>query len=168
MRKSVEVVGLGMLVVLYYITWSALSGPDPLPDRIPTHFDISGNPNAWGSPRMLMLLPVIATGLYLLMTILGSIRTARYNLPVRVTAVNLPSIQARTAEMVSWLKLEFLCLMTYVQWTIIRAARSHEFRFSPAMIPIFLVIVFATAGWHLVAILRGAKAGEDSNQPDRI
>lgn len=162
MRKSVEVAGLGMLIVLYYMTWSALSGPDHLPDRIPTHFDISGNPNGWGSPRVLMLLPAIATGQYLLMTVLGTIRMRSYNLPVRVTAANLPFIQERTGVMVSWLKLEFLCLFTYVQWAIIQAARSREFHFSPQMIVVFLIVVFATVGWHLVVTVRGARNREDS------
>ena len=53
MRKTLEVVGLGMLAVLYWITYAALHGPERLPDRIPTHFDISGQPNAWGSPGFL-------------------------------------------------------------------------------------------------------------------
>ena len=162
MRKSVEVVGLGMLVVLYYVTWSAISGPNPLPDRIPTHFDISGNPNAWGSPQVLVMLPIIATGLYVMMTVLASIKTSRYNLPVRVTPANLPFIREQTGVMVSWLKLEFVSLFTYVQWTIVQSARSGEFHFSPLMIPVFLITVFATVGWHLVVILRGANTGQDT------
>jgi uncharacterized membrane protein len=162
MRKSVEVVGLGMLIVLYYMTWSALSGPDHLPERIPTHFDISGNPNGWGSPAILMFLPAIATGLYLLMTVLGVVRMQSYNLPVRVTTANLPFIREQTGVMVSWLKLEFVCLFTYVQRAMIQAARRGEFPFSPQMIFVFLIVVSATVGWHLVVILRGAKSREGS------
>src|SRR3974377_1505920 len=115
MRKTVEVAGLGLLAFLYYLTWSAISGPNPLPDRIPIHFDISGKPNAWGFAQTLVILPIFATGLFVLMTVLASIKTERYNLPVPVTAANLPFIRERTGVMVSWLKLELVCLFTYLQ-----------------------------------------------------
>ncbi len=161
MRKSLEVVGLGMLGVLYWITWAALSGTNRLPERIPTHFDISGNPNGWGSPSMLFLLPIVATGVYLLITVLASIQ-ATFHYPVRVTAENLPRLQGLRTETVSWIKAEMICLFTYLQWSIVQAARSNEFRMSPLMVPIFLVVVFGTVGWYLVSILRGAKADENS------
>jgi len=53
MRKTMEVLGLILLGYLCWITYWALNGPNRLPDRIPTHFEISGLPNAWGSPRFL-------------------------------------------------------------------------------------------------------------------
>jgi uncharacterized membrane protein len=162
MRKTLEVVGLALLGVLYWITYAAMLGPERLPERIPTHFDISGQPNAWGSPAILWLLPVIGTGVYLLITMISRIRFRSYNLPVRVTENNLPFIQDQTSELVSWIKVEMLCLFCYIQWGLIQAARSREFRLSPAVIPVFLVGVFGIVGWYLTAILRGAKARADS------
>lgn len=158
MRKTLEVAGLGMLAVLYWITYAALHGSERLPDRIPTHFDISGQPNAWGSPGFLWLLPVVATGIYLLMTVLGSIRFRRYNLPVAVTEANLPFIQEQTILMVAWIKCEMLCLFAYLQWSIIQSARDGAFRLSPLLIPVFLVVIFSTVGWQLTVMIRGAKA----------
>lgn len=162
MRKTMEVAGLMVLALLYWITYSALNGAERLPDRIPTHFDFSGQPNAWGSPKFLWLLPLIGTGLYLLMTVLANIRFRSYNLPVRVTETNLPFIQDQTAVMVAWIKVEVLSLFTYIQWTIISGARVGEFHLSPVMIPVFLVAVFATVGWHLAVIVRGARARTES------
>lgn len=164
MRKTMEVVGLGMLVVVFWITYSALSGPERLPERIPTHFDISGQPNTWGSPGILWLLPIIAAGLYLLMTVLGSIQFRRYNLPVPITATNLPFIQEQTSEMLAWIKCELLGLFVYLQLSIVQGARSSEFRLSPLLIPVFLVVIFSTVGWHLTAIIRGAKARVESSE----
>jgi uncharacterized membrane protein len=165
MRKIMEVASLMTLGFLYWITWAALNGSEPLPLRIPTHFDISGQPNAWGSPQVLWLLPVIGTGLYLLMTALGSIRYRRYNLPVRVTQANLSFIQDQTAVMVSWIKFEMLCLFAWIQSTIIQGARTGEFHLSPAIVPVFLVVIFATVGWCLALIIRGAKARAESPDP---
>jgi uncharacterized membrane protein len=158
MRKAMEGVGLGMLAVLFWITYSALNGSEKLPDRIPTHFDFSGQPNAWGPPGTLWLLPIVGTGLYLLMTVLGSIQFRRYNLPVPVTETNLPFVQEQTSVMLAWIKCELLCLFAYLQWSIIQSARTSQFRLSPLLIPVFLVVVFSTVGWHLAAIIRGARA----------
>lgn len=166
MRKTMEVASVMMLALLYWITYAALNGAEPLPLRIPTHFDISGRPNAWGSPQMLWLLPLIGTGLYLLMTTLGSIRFRSYNLPVRVTEANLPFIQNQTAIMVAWIKFEVLGLFTWIQSSIIQGARAGEFHLEPIMIPGFLIVIFATIGWFLSVIIRGARARLES--PDSV
>ena len=162
MRKTLELVGLGMLAVLYWITWAALNGPDRLPNRVPTHFDGAGNPNAWGSPSTLWLLPVIASGVYLLITAIAAVPVTRVNLPVRVTTANLPFIQEKTRNMIGWIKVEMIGLFLYVQWTIIQAARDSQFRLSPLMIPVLLVCVFGTVGVYLVIVINGAKQRDGS------
>ena len=162
MRKTLEVVGLGMLAVLYWITYSALNGPGKLPDRIPTHFDISGQPNGWGPPGFLWFLPLVAAGLYMLLTALGSIRYRRYNLPVAVTEANLPFIQEQTILMVAWIKCEILCLFVYLQWAIIQSAHDGSFRLSPLLIPVSLVVIFSTVGWRLTTMIRGARVRAES------
>lgn len=162
MRKTLEVVAFLALAILFWITYTALNGPEQLPLRIPTHFDISGQPNAWGSPQFLWLLPLVGTGLYLLMTVLGSIRFRRYNLPVRVTEANLPFIQDQTAIMVACIKTEVLVLFAWIQWNIIEGARAGQFHLSPLMIPAFLAVIFATIGWFLATIIRGARTRLES------
>lgn len=157
MRKTIEVLGLMVLGYLHWLTYSALHGTDPLPNRIPTHFDISGQPNAWGPPQTLWILPVIGLGLYVLLTALASIRFPRYNLPVRVTQANLPYIQQKTSEMVAWIKTEMLCLFVYIQSAIIHSAGINEFRLSPAIVPVFMAAVLATVGIYLFAMIRGAR-----------
>jgi uncharacterized membrane protein len=161
MRKTLEIVGLGVLAALCWITWQALSGPDRLPDRIPTHFDISGNPNAWGSPNMLFLLPIVATAVYLLTTVLAAFPST-FHYPVRIDPDRLPRAQEQTRDMISWIKVEMAGVLVYVQWSIIQAAHSKEFHMSPLMIPVFLVVLFGTVGWYIAAILKNAKEGTSS------
>jgi uncharacterized membrane protein len=163
MRKTMETICLGILAALCWITYAALHGAERLPDRIPTHFDISGQPNAWGAPGFLWFLPMVGIGLYLLLTALGSIRFRRYNLPVPVTEANLSFIQEQTSVMVAWIKCEMLCLFAYLQWSIIQAARSNKFRLSPLMIPLSLVVIFSTVGWRLTTMIRGARTRAESS-----
>jgi uncharacterized membrane protein len=165
MRKSIEALALIVLGYLSWITYWALNGPDRLPDRVPTHFDISGQPNAWGSPGILWILPAVGAGLYLLMTALASIQFRSYNLPVRVTEANLPLIQQKTSEMIAWIKTEMLCLFVYIQSGIIRGARLGSFRLSPTIVPVVMVAIFATLGIYMAVIIRGAKARAESAVP---
>lgn len=163
MRKLLDVIGLIALSMLVWITYQALAGPERLPDRIPNHFDVAGIANGWGSPVMLLLLPVIAVGIYLAMTVVSRFPSSfRYS--VRVTPQNQSRLQDLTLNMIAWIKTELACLFAVVQRWIIQAARTGEGRLHPLLMPAFLVVIFATAGWHIIAVLWAASgAGASRN-----
>ncbi len=66
MRRVLDFVALVGLVALWAMAAQAIFGSNPLPLRVPTHFDISGNPDGWGSPQVLWLLPIVGIFLYAL------------------------------------------------------------------------------------------------------
>jgi uncharacterized membrane protein len=146
--------------VIVWITWQALNGPDPLPHRIPTHFEAAGNPNGWGPASTLLLLPVIAVGLYLLISFVSQF-PAVFKYPVRVTEENRERLQALTLQMLVWFKVELVCLFAWIQWFIIQSVRQGHGRFSAAAVPLFLAAVVGTAAWHIMAIFRAAQPGQD-------
>jgi len=52
----VHIPAFTLLAVFIYIALSAM----PMPDRVPMHFDLAGNPNSWGSPwQMLIFIPAM-------------------------------------------------------------------------------------------------------------
>jgi len=156
MRKTFEAIALAAIAVLWAITWRALDGPIPLPGRIPTHFNAAGEPNAWGPPGTLWLLPAVGAGLYLSISLVASFPAA-FNFPVRVTPRNRPRLEALTLQMISCLKAELAGLFLTIQWMIIESARSGRSSLSPLIVPVFLVAVFANIGWHVVAIVRTSR-----------
>jgi uncharacterized membrane protein len=157
MRQSLEAIGLAALAVLFWITYRALCGANPLPDRIPTHFNLAGQPDGWGSPAMLLLLPIMAVAIYLLITVAARFPSA-FNYPVRVTAENHAQLQELALSMIAWLKAEVACLFTWIQWSTIEAARHSRSGLSPALLPISIAAVFGTVGWHFVAMRRAGRA----------
>jgi uncharacterized membrane protein len=161
MRKNLEAISLGALVVLFWITWRVLSVPARLPDRIPTHFDFAGQANGWSSPATLWLLPAVAVGIYLLMTVMVRF-PATFNYPVPVTDENRSRLEALSIRLVAWMKAEILCLFAWIQWMIVAAARQGHNSMSPVLVPVFIVAILATAGWHSLAMRRAAKAGGGS------
>lgn len=155
MRKTLELAGLIALAILAWITYAALYGPNRLPDRVPTHFDAAGNANAWGSPAGMIIMPVIAGGIYLLMTVVARFPAA-FNYPVRVTPATLPRLQAITLNMIASIKLELVCLFAVLQWVFVHSARSGEGHLFPRVLPVFLVLIFGTVALHLIALFRAA------------
>lgn len=156
MRKSLEALGIFVLLLLVWITWAALYGPNHLADRVPTHFDAAGNPNAWGSPTGMILLPILAAGLYLLLSVVARFPGA-FNYPVRVTPENLQRLQSVTLDMIAWLKTELVCLFAVLQWAFVQAARTGNGSMFPKIVPLFIVAIFATVGWHFIAMFRAAR-----------
>ncbi len=153
MRKMLEAVSLIALLAMGWITWQAFHGPVPLPDRIPTHFDAAGQPNGWGSPAMLLLLPCVAVFLYGTITLVSQFPSA-FNYPVRVTAQNRDRLQVIALSMMAWIKAELCCLFACIQFSTIEAARNERSGLSPALMPIALLIVFGTIGAHIIAMRR--------------
>ena len=68
MRKTLEIIALCLVLLSWAVTANAVLGRNPLPARIPTHFNATGQPDGWGTPAMLWLIPRMGTVIYLLMT----------------------------------------------------------------------------------------------------
>jgi uncharacterized membrane protein len=160
MRKTLEAIALAALGLLFWITYSALYGSDPLPDRIPTHFGADGQTNGWGPPSSLLLLPVVAGALYLFITALALL-PVRFNLPIQVTDLNRLRIEALTRQMIAFLKVYLACLFTWIQWCIIDGARHGRATLSPIMVPVFMVAVLGTTLAHIIAMFRAARTGSN-------
>lgn len=156
MRKLLEMISLTALGFQLAITTLALFGSQRLPERIPIHFDALGNPNAWGSPAMLLLLPSVAVINYLLFTVVTKFPSA-FNYPVRVTVANRLRLQGLALDMIAWLKAEIVCLFARMQWATIEVARHPQQGMPPSMMPVALVIVFATVTFYIAAMFRVAK-----------
>ena len=155
MRRLLEAVGLAGLAALVWVTYGALYGPNRLPDRVPTHFDASGNANGFGSPHAMIFMPLVAGAIYLLMTLASRFPSA-FHYPVHSTPQILPRLQAITLNLLAWLKVELAWLFAILQWVFVRAARSGDGHLFPVVIPGILFVLLATIGWHIFALFRTA------------
>jgi uncharacterized membrane protein len=154
MRKVLETLSLACLAVMVWITYEAFNGP--LPERIPIHFDAAGNPNGWGPPSSLALLPVVAAGLYLLITVISMLPT-RIKSAVKLTAESRERIQTLTRQMLAWMKAELTGLFLCLQWFILAGIREGTNDIPALAPPAFIVVIFDTVGWHLVAVFRAMR-----------
>jgi uncharacterized membrane protein len=156
MRKVLETLTLACLALMAWITYEAFQGPEPLPERIPMHFDAAGNANGWGPPSALALLPVVAAGLYLLITVISLLPTGIRS-KVTLTPESRERIQALTRQMLAWIKAEIVGLFLFIQWFILAGIKDGSNKIPAIPPPVLLVVIFATVGWHLVAVFRAMK-----------
>lgn len=63
-----ERTGYVLLAAMWLLT---IVGFCVLPDTIPTHYGLAGNPDAFGSRYSYIILPLVGTGLFLSMTVLN-------------------------------------------------------------------------------------------------
>lgn len=157
MRRTLEIIGIAALLLVWAITLIALYGPHPLPARIPVHFDGAGRVNAWGAPAMLWFMPLTVTLVYALMTWVARYPQA-FNYPVRVTPVNRPCLQNLTLSLIAWIKVEIACLFAWIQYATIQSARRGGNTLSPVFILAAILAVWATIAWYVVTMVRSARA----------
>jgi uncharacterized membrane protein len=155
MRKTLEIAALCLVLFIWAVTANAVLGPSPLPANIPTHFNSVGQPDGWGTPGMLWLIPLVGTVIYLLMMLV-----ARYpfDFSMRTTPAGRRRLEAIALSMILWLKAEVLCLFAWIQYGTIGIIRRGQGRLSPVWVALLLVAVFGTIGWHLAAMRRVARA----------
>jgi uncharacterized membrane protein len=97
-----------------------------LPDRIPTHFDIRGMPDAWGPARSILALPAVATGVFVVLGVVGRIPAWNWNLPVRVTAENAARVYASARRMLGVLGVETTLVFAVILAQTVLAARGGQ------------------------------------------
>lgn len=92
-----------------------------LPEIIPVHFNIKGEIDDYGNKITWLLLPVVATLLYLLLTMFS-----RYphllNYPVKITAANAERYYAKGVRLLRILKLAIVIILFTIAWIIIQSA----------------------------------------------
>lgn len=157
MRKSLEIVALLLLLLTWGMTAYAVLGSNPLPARIPTHFNAAGQPDGWGTPSMLWLMPVVAAVIYLLMSLVARYPAA-FNFPMRTAPAARRRLEGIALGMIAWLKAEVVGLFAWIQYQTVQFARRGQGTLSVMFLPAVLVVVFGTIAWHVAALRRAARA----------
>ena len=103
----IALAGLLILPLLYY--WD-------LPGSIPQHYEMNGQPDAFGSKWMIWLLPLVGLIMYSGLTILNRYPNA-FNYPVRITDENALRQYAFATKLVRSLKAFVASLFCYLNYS---------------------------------------------------
>ncbi len=147
-----DIIALGgtlLCVLIVPMTWSTL------PERIPIHFNLSGQPDGWGSRGTLILLPALLVVINVGLTLLARI-PHRFNYLWPVTPDNAEQQYRIARSLLAMVKIEISGLFGYLTWMTVRTARGDSAGLTGMLLPTVLFVVFLTVFVHLLAAKRAA------------
>ncbi|QAT39824.1 DUF1648 domain-containing protein [Clostridium sp. JN-9] len=117
-----------------------------LPDKIPAHYDGAGVVDRWGNKSEVLVMPIMSSVLYILITIL-SFFPSIWNVPVTITPENREGVYINLKNMVILLKMEIIIAFAYITYSEIKAVPLGTL-FSP----IFLIIITITLVYYIMKV----------------
>lgn len=137
--ETLSIIGLLLLLTLTIVSWS------DLPERIPTHFGFSGNPDGWGGKGSLAFLPIIAFLMHMLLSVVSKYPHT-FNYPWKITEENAKVQYKYARSLLISLKAETIWSFIYIQWATIRVAFGKATGLGILYLPIFMILMFGTLG----------------------
>ncbi|MFZ4549773.1 MAG: DUF1648 domain-containing protein, partial [Bacteroidales bacterium] len=117
-----------------------------LPDIIPTHYNLKGEIDDWGSKNTIFILPAIGLILYIGITVLNKYPNI-FNYPSKITEENALQQYSKATRWMRIIKLIIVVLFLAIEWKICITTVSSKLPvwFLPVVIviPILLPIVLA-------------------------
>jgi uncharacterized membrane protein len=138
MDQALELLGWGVLLALWIWTGTSYSS---LPDSIPTHFNAAGEADGFGRKASIVGLPVIATLLYIGLTLLNRYPHI-FNFPTPITQDNALKQYTNATRMIRYLKLILVLVFTGISYQTIQQANGTGEGLGLWFLPLTLVLIF--------------------------
>ena len=148
-----EAVALALLIAMFVMVarrWS------DLPQRMPSHYNASGEPDKWGSKNGVWILPVVGANLYILLTALSRVAAAgkvRLNVPPDVDAKS-PEVQAEARQLLTAIKMCVMATFAFITWSRVTTPEQGLGR---AFLPMMLIVPFGVMGVYLLRMRRAGR-----------
>jgi uncharacterized membrane protein len=161
MRRLLDLVSLLLLVVILAVTGFAIAGPGKLPEKIPTHLDPLGLPDAWVTRSSLEILPVISVVVFLVLGVVAAYSSLAKHADQQEPASG-PPLEALILKLIVAIKAELLAIFTCLQLSSLHAARhsGEPSSFWSIMMWIVVAATFATVAWSVTAMIRMDRSAE--------
>lgn len=141
-----EIVGLTLLLT----TWGwTLYNYNQLPDIIPTHYDFSGVADKFGDKWLILTLPLVATTLFVGLTILNKFPHI-FNYPSVITVDNALKQYTLATKFIRHLKTSITAIFGIISFQTIRHSLGLSDGLGIWFIPIMLGLVFIPIFYFLI------------------
>lgn len=137
---------IGLFIALAGIS---IAGTIWLPNPIAIHYNLSGQPNRWGSPATLLILPFIG---FFVIGILGAVGKAHpdfMNFPGPRTPENVVRQVQNTRQMLASLRVFITSLFLVLQCQAIWANLYHQDRLIGWTIPLLIALLLLIVGFFV-------------------
>jgi len=136
--KLLELLGWGVLLALW--VWTGMSYSN-LPNTIPTHFNAAGEADDYGRKASIFGLPVVASLLYIGLTLLNRVPHI-FNFPTPVTQENALIQNTNATRMIRSLKLILVVVFGGISFQTIQQANGETDGLGVWFLPVTLGLIF--------------------------
>lgn len=141
----VALAGVACCVLPLILWWAAL------PQTVPSHFDISGRPNAYSSKWWLLLLPALSVVITAGFTILTRYPHL-FNYPVRVTPKNALHLYRTGRLLLRWINAVLAWVFAVIEWQTLQVTLGKAAGL-PQWFPLVTVALIALVLISVVAFI---------------
>ncbi len=139
---AIELIGIIAIILLsglpmYYF--------DSLPDEIPSHFDISGNPDGYSGKGIIWLLPAVGLVMYVGLYFLNRYPHI-FNYLITITQENALRQYKLATRFIRLLNTIVACLFCYITYATIQTAIGSQSGLGNYSVVFFLVSIFGVIG----------------------
>jgi uncharacterized membrane protein len=136
--KVVEILGWFVLLATWIFTISSYSS---LPDTIPIHYNGAGKADGFGGKINILLLPFIATILFVGMTVANKFPYV-FNYPAKITEENALRQYTNATKMMRYLKLILVVLFGLIALKTIQGSRVNSSGLGIWFLPLTMGLIF--------------------------
>ena len=149
--KLVEILGLLILIALWGYTISHFSN---LPETIPTHYNAAGEADDFGGKTSIIRLPIIATLLFIGITVLNQYPHI-FNYPTTITQDNALRIYTLATRMLRYLKLVFVTIFGGITFKTIQTASGESSGLGGWFLPLTAGLIFIPLIYFVIKSVQG-------------
>lgn len=124
-----------------------------LPEKIPSHFNFQGEPDAYSSKGSIWFMPVLGFGCYVLLALLNRF-PHWFNYPVQITEQNAKKQYQIMTLMMRILNLIVVLTFTHITYQTISVATGISYGLGIWFLPVLFTFVFGLLGWSVVVSMR--------------
>ena len=122
---------------------------DSLPQKLPTHFDFSGQADAWGGKESIWLLPTIYLGMVMTSLFIRKF-PERMRIPLKQTGEQKRRTTVLALEMVSILNLQLGLMFIYIIDSSVHGDQSSGYTLGTWFVPMVLFVTLGTIAIYFV------------------
>lgn len=145
--ETITIIALISLIILPVIFYGKL------PDTIPKHFDLYGNPDAYGNKGIVWFLPIVGIILYVALSILCKFPHT-FSYPTKVTKENAEKIYKKGIIVIRLIKLTVILLLIFLNLKMIEIGLGQLDKLSTLFLPIFLMVFFGMTVFAIIWMRR--------------
>ena len=144
--KTVEIIGW----LLIFGVWSlTIINYQSLPDIIPTHYNGAGVADGFGDKWMILTLPLVATVLFVGLTILNKFPHI-FNYPTEITADNALRQYTNARRLIRYLKVIIVIIFGLIAFQTIRHANGQSEGLGIWFLPMTIGLIFILLIYFLI------------------